>query len=102
LLFADALDGISPEWPFANLLTATKLSFCNMLHCDKDSTPVANVDHDKTSGGEFMWGAYGIGVDFAKFSSFVLFSGECSFHLFTEHVGLWRYSGMVNSIIMGH
>ncbi|KAJ7789597.1 hypothetical protein B0H13DRAFT_1676317, partial [Mycena leptocephala] len=66
LLFADALDGISPEWPFANLLTATKLSFCNMLHCDKDSTPIANVDHDKTSGGEFMWGAYGIGVDFAN------------------------------------
>jgi hypothetical protein len=27
-----------------------------------------DADHSRTSGGEFVWGAYGVGVDFAKFS----------------------------------
>ncbi|KAJ7081665.1 hypothetical protein C8R44DRAFT_558276, partial [Mycena epipterygia] len=80
--FADALDGVAPERPFANSLTATRSGFCNYQHCDKDFCPIAygmwwevsntsgkwtftsNADHNKTSGGELMWDAYGIGVDF--------------------------------------
>ncbi|KAJ7916205.1 hypothetical protein B0H13DRAFT_1495990, partial [Mycena leptocephala] len=102
LSFADALDGISPERPFANSLTATKLGFCNLLHCDKDSAPIAygkwweaqklrgqvkwsfapHVDHDKTRGGEFMWGAYGIGVDFARARGLVeiFWRGQVDYH----------------------
>ena len=87
LSFGDALDGISPQRPFTNSLTATRQGFCNFQHQDKDKAPIAygpwwagkktaddkwsftpDADHGRIRGGEFMWGGFGIGVDFAKFS----------------------------------
>ncbi|KAJ7091672.1 hypothetical protein C8R44DRAFT_647374 [Mycena epipterygia] len=97
--FADALDGVAPERPFANSLTATRSGFCNYQHCDKDFsiaygmwwevnntsgkwTFTSNADHNKTSGGEFMWGAYGIGVDFARARGLIeiFWRGQLDFH----------------------
>ncbi|KAJ7204008.1 hypothetical protein C8J57DRAFT_1008482, partial [Mycena rebaudengoi] len=86
LSFADALDGKSAERPFTNSLTATYHGFSNWLHCDNDHVPVAvglwweaecegpgkkyvfstDADHNKTKGGEFVWGEFGFGVDFEK------------------------------------
>ncbi|KAJ7217112.1 hypothetical protein GGX14DRAFT_358215, partial [Mycena pura] len=85
LSFGDALDGISPQRPFTNSLTATRQGFCNFQHQDNDKAPIAygpwwagkktaddkwsftpDADHGRIRGGEFMWGGFGIGVDFAK------------------------------------
>ena len=73
--------------PFANSLTITRDDFANFLHIDKDKIPVAYgwwwaaqrdptshsgfqlsklCDHDQIKGGAFLWGGYGIGVDFEK------------------------------------
>ncbi|KAJ6525357.1 hypothetical protein B0H19DRAFT_901270, partial [Mycena capillaripes] len=103
LSFADALDGDTVQRPFANSLTATKLGFCNYLHRDNDFCPIAygkwwearkhtgdakwsfnpDTDHDKTAGGEFMWGAYEIGVDFAKAPGLVeiFWRGQLDYHV---------------------
>ncbi|KAJ7694692.1 hypothetical protein B0H14DRAFT_3175041 [Mycena olivaceomarginata] len=101
LSFADALDGVSPQRPFANSLTATKLDFCNFQHMDKDFCPIAygkwweakqvkdgkwsfatDADHSRTSGGEFVWGAYGVGVDFARAHGLVeiFWRGQLDYH----------------------
>ncbi|KAJ7243706.1 hypothetical protein C8J57DRAFT_1243307 [Mycena rebaudengoi] len=86
LSFADVLDGKSAEWPFTNSFTATYHRFSNWLHCDNNYVPIAiglwweaecdgpgkkyeflmDADHNKTKGGEFMWGKFGFGVDFEK------------------------------------
>ncbi|KAJ7204740.1 hypothetical protein GGX14DRAFT_646046, partial [Mycena pura] len=86
LSFGDALDGVSPQRPFVNSLTATRQGFCNFQHSDNDETHIAygpwweaeqaagdqkweftsDADHNRTHGGEFMWGEFGIGVDFSK------------------------------------
>lgn len=107
LSFADTLDGGSPQQPFANSLTATKQGFCNFQHCDRDFAPIAygkwweaqqingdprwvftaEADHSKTQGGEFLWGAYGIGVDFARLSSLYIFSHDSSHLIFSQ--GTW-------------
>jgi len=98
--FSDALDGDSSERPFMNALTVTKEQFSNYQHSDKDHYPVAfgywweavqvdgrwifrpNVDHNKTRGGEFIWGAYGVGVDFARARGLVeiFWRGLLDFH----------------------
>lgn len=90
LSLGDALDGTNVQRPFANSLTATKLGFCNFQHWDNDKAPIAfgmwweaetgqrgkkcrfpkDADHEKTVGGEFIWGAFGIGVDFQRFVFF--------------------------------
>ena len=76
-----------------NALTVTKEGFCNFQHTDRDAHPATygewweavqlpdgrwifhpKVDHNKTRGGEFVWGAYGVGVDFARFFISSLFS----------------------------
>ncbi|KAJ7038512.1 hypothetical protein C8F04DRAFT_914784, partial [Mycena alexandri] len=100
LSFGDILDGVSVERPFANSLTATKCGFCNLQHCDKDHAPVAygkwfqakrngqqwhfhpTADHNKTQGGEFIWGAFNIGVDFNKARGLVeiFWRGQFDFH----------------------
>ncbi|KAJ7430674.1 hypothetical protein B0H11DRAFT_1707471 [Mycena galericulata] len=98
LSFADALDGISVERPFANSLTATKLGFCNFQHSDHDFCPIAygkwwgakkvdgkwifsrDADHSRTKGGEFMWGAYGVGVDFANGLVEIFWRGQLDYH----------------------
>ncbi|KAJ7849129.1 hypothetical protein B0H14DRAFT_2356345, partial [Mycena olivaceomarginata] len=102
LSFADTLDGGSPQQPFTNSLTATKQGFCNFQHCDLDFTPIvygkwweaqqingdprwvftAEADHSKTQGGEFLWGAYGIGVDFARAHGLVeiFWRGQLDYH----------------------
>ncbi|KAK6985194.1 polyketide synthase PksM [Favolaschia claudopus] len=82
--FGDILDGDAKQRPFANSLTATLNEFCNFQHMDKDAAPVAfgmwweaqklhgewtftpDADHARTTGGGFLWGAYGAGVDFAR------------------------------------
>ncbi|KAJ7620997.1 hypothetical protein FB45DRAFT_928082 [Roridomyces roridus] len=100
LSFADLLDGVSRQRPFANSLTVTREEFANQEHKDKDKSFVAkgkwweaqkdgnrwifdrNADHDKTKGGEFYWGEYGIGVDFQKTKGLVdiLWRGQLDFH----------------------
>ncbi|KAJ7793743.1 hypothetical protein B0H14DRAFT_3559335 [Mycena olivaceomarginata] len=86
LSFGDILDGDHVERPFANSLTATRERFSNFQHMDNDASLIAygmwfeagkrggdqtwsfteDGDHEKTKGGEFIWGAFGIGVDFEK------------------------------------
>jgi hypothetical protein len=85
------LDGSSPEFPFANSLTLTNNDFANFQHCDKDFIPIAyglwwtskqevdpdtnsstysfhsTTDHERVVGGGFLWGEYGIGIDFARY-----------------------------------
>ncbi|KAF7354508.1 Polyketide synthase PksM [Mycena venus] len=102
LSFADKLDGVSAERPFANSLTATKCGFCNRQHCDKDHAPAAyglwweaicnakgkeckfdqNAEHNKTKGGEFVWGAFKVGVDFERAQGLVeiFWRGQFDFH----------------------
>ena len=104
LSFGDALDGVSPQRPFTNSLTATRQGFCNFQHNDNDEAPVAygpwweakqaagdgkweftpDADHNRTRGGEFMWGEFGIGVDFSKFS--FIYSQQCNSHNLIEPV----------------
>jgi hypothetical protein len=92
LSFGDILDGDHVERPFANSLTATREGFSNFQHMDNDASLIAygmwfeagkregdqtwsfteDGDHEKTKGGEFIWGAFGIGVDFEKFFFFLL------------------------------
>ncbi|KAJ7725821.1 hypothetical protein DFH07DRAFT_710726, partial [Mycena maculata] len=94
--FADALDGAAPERPFANSLTTTRCGFCNHQHCDKDFCLIAygmwwaacdvadrwtfspDADHHQITEGEFFWGAFGNGVDFARFSGQLEFHGTLS------------------------
>jgi hypothetical protein len=87
--FDDYLDGNSKTHPFSNCLTLTNNDFANFQHRDKDHIAIAfglwwtsaqaftpdgepfysfptGVDHDKIDGGEFLWGEYGIGVDFQR------------------------------------
>jgi hypothetical protein len=91
------LDGSSAEFPFANSLTLTNNDFANFQHCDKDFIPIAyglwwtsrkdisgpknvpsysfdsNIDHGNVKGGAFLWGEYGIAIDFERYESVVLF-----------------------------
>ncbi|KAJ7851411.1 hypothetical protein B0H14DRAFT_3661290 [Mycena olivaceomarginata] len=82
LSFGDILDGDHVERPFANSLTATREGFSNFQHMDNDASLIAygmwfeagkqeddqtwsfteDGDHEKTKGGEFIWGAFGIGL----------------------------------------
>ncbi|KAJ7507647.1 hypothetical protein B0H11DRAFT_1705665 [Mycena galericulata] len=101
LAFADALDGTCTERPFANSLTATKLGFCNYLHRDADLCPIAygmwfgarlnvdgrwtfspDADHHRTKGGQFLWGQYGVRVDFEKAHGLVeiYWRGQLDYH----------------------
>jgi hypothetical protein len=85
------LDGSSPEFPFANSLTLTNNDFANFQHCDKDLILIAyglwwtskrevnpktntstysfdpTTDHGRVDGGGFLWGEYGIEIDFARY-----------------------------------
>jgi hypothetical protein len=85
------LDGSSPEFPFANSLTLTNNDFANFQHCNKDFIPIAyglwwtskrevdpktntstysfdpTIDYRTVDGGGFLWGEYGIGIDFARY-----------------------------------
>jgi hypothetical protein len=83
------LDGTSQETPFANSLTLTNNDFANYMHMDNDHIAIAygmwwkskvqevihneiqytfdkDVDHECVKGGRFVWGEYGIGVEFEK------------------------------------
>lgn len=87
--FDDYLDGNSKAHPFSNCLTLTNDDFANFQHRDKDHIAVAfglwwtsartltlegkpvysfssGLDHNQIDGGEFLWGEYGIGVDFQR------------------------------------
>lgn len=87
--FADiAFDGQSSEEPFTNSLTITNDDFANYQHKDKDKIAVAfglwwtshkrkegcgtayeftpDVDHKDVQGGGFLFGEYGVGVDFER------------------------------------
>ncbi|KAF6750794.1 hypothetical protein DFP72DRAFT_909329 [Ephemerocybe angulata] len=84
-------DGTDPKHPFANALVATNNDFCNFLHVDKDEIELAygmwwagildpntdswrfdeNIDHSNISGGQFIWGEYGIMVDFERSAGLV-------------------------------
>ncbi|KAM6495054.1 hypothetical protein JOM56_009677 [Amanita muscaria] len=87
--FDDYLDGNSKACPFSNCLTLTNDDFANFQHRDKDHIAVAfglwwtsqravtpegqpiysfqsDLDHDQIDGGGFLWGEYGIGVDFQR------------------------------------
>jgi hypothetical protein len=74
-------------------LTLTNNDFANfqLEHCDKDFIPIAyglwwtskrevdpktntstysfdpTTDHGRVDGGGFLWGEYGIGIDFARY-----------------------------------
>jgi hypothetical protein len=82
-----SLDGESHERPFANSLTITRDDFSNYQHLDADKIQIAyglwwaahlvkgstnhyeirpDYDHDRIKGGAFVWGDFGIAVDFEK------------------------------------
>ncbi|KAJ7216905.1 hypothetical protein C8J57DRAFT_1598766 [Mycena rebaudengoi] len=88
-------------------MTATMNQFGNRQHRDKDLAPLVfglwfpakqigagkgpkrrqwgirpDADHNKMSGGEFLWGAYGIGVDFQRASGLVdiFWRGQLDYH----------------------
>lgn len=88
--FDNALDGESIATPFANSLTATNNDFANYQHRDNDLIAAAygmwwttavekgengqprykfkdDIDHNQVRGGAFLWGAYGIAVDFERY-----------------------------------
>jgi hypothetical protein len=122
LSFADVLDGKSAEQPFTNSFTATYHRFSNWLHCDNNYVPIAiglwweaecdgpgkkyeflmDADHNKTKGGEFMWGKFGFGVDFEKYYISFLSTFILSLLLNTEPVDWSRYTGTVKKTTMGH
>ncbi|KII87045.1 hypothetical protein PLICRDRAFT_72159, partial [Plicaturopsis crispa FD-325 SS-3] len=103
--FADiAFDGQSSEEPFANSLTITNDDFANYQHKDKDKIAVAfglwwtshkrkegrgtsyeftpDVDHKDVQGGGFLFGEYGVGVDFERASGLIdlFWRGKHNFH----------------------
>ncbi|KAJ7070746.1 hypothetical protein C8F01DRAFT_1077162 [Mycena amicta] len=105
LSFAETLDGANPQRPYTNSLTVTKCGFGNFQHLDADAIDIAfglwweairirdrdgklrwkcseDVDHNKTKGGEFIWGEYGIGVDFPNCKGLVeiYWRGKVDFH----------------------
>ncbi|KAJ7727412.1 hypothetical protein B0H16DRAFT_1697764 [Mycena metata] len=57
------------------------VAFAISQHCHKDHAPVAydmwwepsQMDHDKTAGGEFIWGAFNISVNFNKLHLLVVY-----------------------------
>lgn len=70
---------------WANALTLTNDNFANFLHRDRDHIPATfglwwvvyhkkfkkfwfndQIDHKNVSGGQFVWGAYGVAIDFPK------------------------------------
>lgn len=83
------LDGNSAEAPFANSLTITRDDFSNYQHKDADKIQIAyglwwpaalhkaghhkqyvinsNIGQDKVKGGAFLWGEYGVAVEFEKY-----------------------------------
>lgn len=107
--FDDFLDGSSKARPFSNCLTLTNDDFANFQHRDKDHIAVAfglwwasaqaftpegqpvysfpsGIDHDKIDGGGFLWGEYGIGMDFQRYvkvnsnllESYLIWIMQCS------------------------
>ncbi|KIL65066.1 hypothetical protein M378DRAFT_60828, partial [Amanita muscaria Koide BX008] len=103
--FDDYLDGNSKACPFSNCLTLTNDDFANFQHRDKDHIAVAfglwwtsqravtpegqpiysfqsDLDHDQIDGGGFLWGEYGIGVDFQRAQGLVeiFWRGKHDFH----------------------
>ncbi|KAJ7234977.1 hypothetical protein C8J57DRAFT_1379763 [Mycena rebaudengoi] len=105
--FSDPLTGVDPQDLYTNSMTSTMNRFGNRQHRDKDLAPLAfglwfpakqigagkgpkrrqwgirpDADHDKMSGGEFLWGAYGIGVDFQRASGLVdiFWRGQLDYH----------------------
>ncbi|KAF6751053.1 hypothetical protein DFP72DRAFT_817076, partial [Ephemerocybe angulata] len=86
-----AFDGTNVKNPFANALVVTHNDFCNFLHRDRDEIEVAygmwwaanfdaelntwlfdpSVDHKDIEGGQFLWGEYGVMVDFERSSGLV-------------------------------
>ncbi|EDR00494.1 uncharacterized protein LACBIDRAFT_334102 [Laccaria bicolor S238N-H82] len=100
--FDDFLDGNSKAQPFSNCLTLTNDDFSNFQYRDKDHIAVAfglwwtsardftsegkpvysfqsDKDHDEIDGGGFLWGEYGIGVDFQHLLKLILI-GKHDFH----------------------
>ncbi|KAF9488407.1 hypothetical protein BDN71DRAFT_1457361 [Pleurotus eryngii] len=79
---AETIDGVDSNHPFANALTITHDNFSNFLHTDKDEIEIAygmwwagrkeekgwTVGDDTAQrhiqGGAFLWGKYGVAVDF--------------------------------------
>ncbi|KAF7311464.1 Polyketide synthase PksM [Mycena kentingensis (nom. inval.)] len=100
LSLGDVFDGVNTERPFANSLTVTRNEFANFMHQDNDATNIAygmwwcakqkgedwvfsdDADHDKTTGGEFIWADYGFGVDFARCKGLVeiYWRGSMDYH----------------------
>ncbi|KAF8868942.1 hypothetical protein BD779DRAFT_1458818, partial [Infundibulicybe gibba] len=106
--FADTnLDGPSAAFPFANSLTITRDDFSNYQHRDRDEIQIAyglwwpaayvqtpkdgkytyyqlhkDGDHSDIKGGAFLWGEYGVGVDFQRCSGLVeiYWRGKVDFH----------------------
>ncbi|KZT55308.1 hypothetical protein CALCODRAFT_417995, partial [Calocera cornea HHB12733] len=81
--FASELHDLQHTRAFANSITITDGDFSNYLHCDQDHVPIAfgiwfmakkngrsyevstTIPHSSVCNGEFIWGRYGIGVDFS-------------------------------------
>ncbi|KAF9488233.1 hypothetical protein BDN71DRAFT_1513251 [Pleurotus eryngii] len=81
---AETIDGVDSNHPFANALTITHDNFSNFLHTDKDEIEIAygmwwagrkeekgwTVGDDTAQrhiqGGAFLWGKYGVAVDFEQ------------------------------------
>ncbi|KAF4596300.1 hypothetical protein EYR38_007677 [Pleurotus pulmonarius] len=79
---ADTIDGVDSNHPFANALTITHDNFSNFLHTDKDEIEIAygmwwagrkkekgwtvgdDMAQSHIQGGAFLWGKYGVAVDF--------------------------------------
>lgn len=81
---ADTIDGVDSDHPFANALTITHDNFSNFLHTDKDEIEIAygmwwvgrkkekgwtvgdDMAQSHIQGGAFLWGKYGVAVDFEQ------------------------------------
>ncbi|KAF9471351.1 hypothetical protein BDN70DRAFT_901412 [Pholiota conissans] len=127
--FADIeFDGTNlPKAPFANSLTITRDDFANFLHHDNDhdgsvsyglwwaakSSPTGyvfnpnEVDHDAISGGEFLFGEYGVGVRFKGCKGVVeiLWHGKHNAHCTLRSkspTGITRFGTSIQLTQAGH
>lgn len=90
IAFNDTLDGSSPKTPFVNSATVTHSDFANYLHRDRDHIASAfgiwwpakciwdaekkmyryvfaeDAKQSSVKGGAFLWGEFGLAVDFAQ------------------------------------
>ncbi|KAF6758422.1 hypothetical protein DFP72DRAFT_808144, partial [Ephemerocybe angulata] len=117
-------DGSELNNPFGNALVVTHNDFCNFLHKDRDEIEVAygmwwagmfdtsldtwrfddKVDHGDIEGGEFLYGEYGIVVDFERYTLSLPFPhiiDAHSIHRSTTPEGLARFGTSIQITAMG-